>query len=120
MRTKDKILIVFLTIITLGFIWIYWKNKSKNKTENQLSKSYKTSINVTLLIELLGKKENINKIENSHKKIKIYLNNTKLVKAEEIQKLKGISGVLVSSTYVNLIVGNVAEYLKTEIENIMK
>ncbi|MBN3534563.1 PTS glucose transporter subunit IIB [Mycoplasma procyoni] len=120
MKTKDKFLVGFLSVITLGLIWIYWKKAAKPTQHNQLSQSTKIPFNLNELISLLGNKENITKVENSHKKIKIYLNNTKNLELQKIQSLKGISGVLASSNYINLIVGNNAEYLKQQIENIIK
>ncbi|WGI36956.1 PTS transporter subunit EIIB [Mesomycoplasma lagogenitalium] len=116
MKNKDKILIVFLTIITLGFIWIYWKQKAKNNKENELSKTTKMVVDLDKLIENLGGKTNIDSLTNSHKRVKLYLNDSKKVNANEVQNMKGISGTLVSSKYIEIIVGNVAEHLANEVK----
>ncbi|UWD34117.1 hypothetical protein [Mesomycoplasma molare] len=120
MKTKDKIMIFFLTIITFGTIWIYWNSKKKNNKKNELSRSEKISFDINDLILFLGDINNIQNVENTHKKVKIYIKDSNLVKTEEIQKLKGISSTLVSSEYVNIIVGNVAEFLKEELSRKME
>ncbi|WP_033161327.1 hypothetical protein [[Mycoplasma] collis] len=119
MLLKDKFLIVFLTIITLGLIWIYW-SKLKNKTpNNELSSENKSSIKLSELFDSIGGKSNILKVENTHKKVKIFLNDISLVDKNKISKIKEISGLVLSNNSITLITGNNASYLKNEIEKLI-
>lgn len=110
MSKKDKFLMVFLTTITFGFIWIYWSKLKRNK-ENVLIKNDKLPFKIEELVKLLGGNENIENVENSISKIKIFLKDTKQIEVEKIKNLKGISGMVFSNFSISLVVGNVAEEL---------
>ncbi|UVD81982.1 PTS glucose transporter subunit IIB [Mycoplasma iguanae] len=116
MSFKDKIIMVSLTIITLGLIWIYWINK-KTPKKDYLSTSVKIPFALEKFLELLGSKNNIQNCSFTHNKVRIDLKNTKIVDREAIQDLKGISGVVLSSNSITIIVGNVAKTIAEKIIN---
>lgn len=112
MTKKEKILFIFLQIITLGLIWIYWNNKSKKyKNENYLSQELKSGINAIELIKLIGGPNNISEVVNTHTKVKIKYNIRERVQLDEIKKISGISGVFINDVAITIIVGNSAANL---------
>lgn len=112
MTKKEKILFIFLQIITLGLIWIYWNNKSKKyKNENSLSQELKSGINAIKLIKLIGGPNNISEVVNTHTKVKIKYNIRERVQLDEIKKISGISGVFINDVAITIIVGNSAANL---------
>lgn len=112
MTKKEKILFIFLQIITLGLIWIYWNNKSKKyKNENYLSQELKSGINAIKLIKLIGGPNNISEVVNTHTKVKIKYNIRERVQLDEIKKISGISGVFINDVAITIIVGNSAANL---------
>lgn len=119
MKLKEKILIGLLTIITFGTIWIYW-SKKKTQPKNELSISKRIDVNLEKLINLLLGLENINSVSATHTKVKINLKNVENIQINEIKNLKGISGVVVSSNAITIIVGNSAQTIKEELENKIK
>lgn len=111
MTLKDKIILVLLSIITLGiYPLIIFKNKNK-EVKSELSTSNKISINIDKLKTLLGGKKNIAGAEYTHTKVKIFLKDTKLANINKIKELKGISGVFGTSKNITIIVGNQAKLL---------
>lgn len=116
MTFKDKLLIIFFNVITLGLINIYWKNKKTQKKE-YLSYSTKIPFNLNELFQNLGGRENINNTSYTQNKIRFDLLNINLINKQQIENLKGISGVVLSSASITLIVGNVAKTIFEEINN---
>ncbi|NQZ66043.1 MAG: PTS glucose transporter subunit IIB [Mycoplasmatales bacterium] len=109
MTGKDKFIYILLSIITLG-IYPYMINKRKNENfSNELSEANKLSIKIEKLIEYLGGKENIIGTEYTHTKIKIFFNEKSKLQVENIEKLKSVSGIVASSKYITIIVGNQAK-----------
>ncbi len=105
MTTADKIKIILLTIITLGLIWI-WINK-KQTTKNELTIDTKVKVNIESIIKFIGV-ENITEISNTHQRVKILFKNRDIVDKESLEKLKGITGTMFTSTSVSLVVGKSA------------
>ncbi len=105
MTFLDKIKLTFLTIFTLGLIWI-WLNK-KNKTKNELSSSLKITVNLKSLTSFINK-NNIKEVTNTQNKVKIIVKDMSKVNKEGIKKLRGISGTMFTSTSITIIVGNSA------------
>ncbi len=118
MTLHEKIQYWFLIIITFGLIFLYWKTK-KNKVKNELSTKSKISININKIILLLGDVNNIKKIESSNTKIKIYFENKEKIKVDNIKKVNGVSGVFVTSSYIQLIVGKEAHAIEKKINSII-
>lgn len=113
MTFKEKFLFVFLQIITFGLIWIYWnKQKAKFSQENQLSVATKTNFDVEKLIELVGNKDNILEVTNTHTKVKIQFKDRYQVNQNEINNLKGISGIFFNDQTITIIVGNEAKLIQ--------
>ncbi|NQZ28893.1 MAG: hypothetical protein HRT98_00705 [Mycoplasmatales bacterium] len=117
MTTSDKIKIILLTIITLGLIWI-WINK-KQTSNKELTVDTKIKVNIDSIIEYIGA-ENIMEIINTHQRIKIIFKDRKDVNKEELEKLKGVSGTMFTTTSVSLVVGKsaaeVAKRLKLKLK----
>lgn len=116
MLARDKFFLIFLTIITLGIIWLFLKRK--RKTATQLPTTSKHTFDIQILITILGKK-NIVKSEATYSKIKIYLKETNNQMLEKAKKIKGISGIIMSSNSISLIVGNSAKFSSDEINKII-
>lgn len=113
MTFKEKFLFVFLQIITFGLIWIYWnKQKAKFSQENQLSVATKTNFDVEKLIELVGNKDNILEVTNTHTKVKIQFKDRHQVNQNEINNLKGVSGIFFNDQTITIIVGNEAKLIQ--------
>ena len=119
MNKKDKFLMVFLTIITFGFIWIYW-SKLKKKEENVIKKSSKLPFKIEELVNYLGGKENIISATNTISKVKIEIQDNEKIEVEKIKKIKGISGIVIGNFSISLIVGNISEELTKQLNNLNK
>jgi len=114
---QEKILYWFLVIITFGLIFLYWKTK-KIEIKSEISKKETITINIDKLLLLLGEQENIKAVESTNTKIKIYFKNRKEIKFEEIKKMNGVSGVFVTSNYIQIIVGKEAQAIERKINSI--
>lgn len=111
MSFKDKILLLLLTIITLGIYPFLIFRKRQRPTTTKLSTSSKITLSISQLKSALGGDDNIAGNEYSHTKIKIFFKDRTLIDLAKIQKLKGVSGVVVSSKNITIIVGNQAKEL---------
>lgn len=112
MTFKEKFLFIFLQIITIGLIWIYWnQQKQKLGQENELSYATKTNFEINKLINLIGEKENILEITNTHTKVKISFKDRTKINPEAIKNLKGVSGIFFNDQTITIIVGNEARII---------
>lgn len=112
MTFKEKFLFIFLQIITIGLIWIYWnQQKQKLGQENELSYATKTNFEINKLINLIGEKENILEISNTHTKVKISFKDRTKINPEAIKNLKGVSGIFFNDQTITIIVGNEARII---------
>ncbi len=114
MTKMDKVKLVFLTIISFGFIWFFINKKTVIKTE--LSKEDKVLINIKKLKMFIGE-DNITNITNTQQRVKIEFKERGLVNTESINKMNGISGILTSSNSIIIIVGKSAEAVKNKLKN---
>ena len=112
---RVKIIYVLLSIVTFGVYPYVLKKRLQNKPINSLSQAKKININLDELIKSLGGKNNIDGAEYTHTKIKVFISNVEIVDKEEVNKIKGISGVFISSNRITLIVGNQAKLLTQEL-----
>lgn len=112
---SDKILIIVLTIITLGLIWIKWKKDIKH-TKNTIYQVNKIPFDIAKLKKYLGE-NNIIEVKNTATRIIISFSNIELIKVEEIKKLRGVSGVFLSSKNISLILGEYALAVYNQIIN---
>ncbi|MDI4567694.1 MAG: hypothetical protein E7Y34_01255 [Mycoplasma sp.] len=116
MQFKNKVLFIFLTIITCGLFLIYVYSKKNIMPKNQLTQDTKININVLKLVELIGGFDNIKDIKSEYKKIKIFFNNKKLIQNDKLTKLKNIKGVFLSSeSIIVLLTSNFSLALREEI-----
>ena len=117
MTFKDRTILILLSIITLGIYPAVIYSKKSNKKNTELSVEDKVSVNTTKLIELLGGEENLNGVEYTNTKVKIFFKSKEKVDVESIQNLKNISGVFASSKYITVIVGKQAKALSERLIN---
>ena len=112
MTIKNKIKLIILTILTLGIYPIVIMKKVKQPKEaNKLSEAAKITFNIEKLIALLGGDSNIAGVEYTHKKVKILVEDRKIINVESISKLKGISGILAGARSITIVVGNQAKLI---------
>ncbi|WP_029906025.1 PTS transporter subunit EIIB [Mycoplasmopsis opalescens] len=121
MKRKDKFLIVLLTIFTLGFCWLYWhvKNKQKLKMLRGETKAKTTDSEIEKLILFLGGKDNINEVHHTTSSLKVIINNKNKVEVENLKKIKGVSGLLISTNKVSLVCGEFASVYAEKIKYII-
>ncbi|WP_036459143.1 PTS sugar transporter subunit IIABC [Mycoplasma leonicaptivi] len=101
---KYRIKMIFLTIITFGLIWIKWSKKIEHK-KNTIYQVENIPFNIEAFFSLLGTKENIKKIDSKHSRIDIYFSDISKINKEQIQKLKGVSGIFVKSDTISVVLG---------------
>ncbi|WP_029513222.1 PTS sugar transporter subunit IIA [Mycoplasmopsis primatum] len=111
MTKKDKFIIVLLTIITLGFCWLHWhiKNKKIQQIKKGEIKKLDPSIKIDELISLLGSSDNITAVESSISTLKCTVKNKDLINVEKIKSLKYVTGIMVSTSRISLVVGDYAK-----------
>lgn len=114
MGFKDRFLWIFLIIITFGLIQIYWK-KQKSPEKNYLSVSEKIPFEMTKFYQTIGSLENIQNCAFTHNKVRVDLKDIRKIDQQSILNLRGISGVVISSSSVNIIVGNSAKKIAEQI-----
>lgn len=115
MKFKDKLLLVSLSIITLGFYPMIMFRKRGVEPKNELSRRENNVVDVEHLIQLLGGKDNINGAEYTQTKIKLLINDKDSVKVEDLKNLKGVTGVFATSNHISLVVGNIAKSLSHQL-----
>ncbi|VEU76905.1 PTS transporter subunit EIIB [Mycoplasmopsis columbina] len=116
MKAKDKLLIGFYTVITLGLCWVYWKKQAKKKSiEEVKNQELPKYINLDELILLLGGKENIKSINSSLSNLKLEINNRSLVETKKLSELKYVSGIMVGDKKISLVVGDDATAISKEL-----
>ncbi|MGZ9755482.1 PTS glucose transporter subunit IIB [Mycoplasma sp. 246B] len=98
---KRTWIIIFYTIITFGFIWLKWKNKSKNHQKNTIYQENNLPFKIQTLINAL-KQENIIKITNTHYRVNITLKDTKIIDIQSIKALKGVRGLFLKSNSISI------------------
>ena len=111
MSIKEKIIYIFISVITIGIYPIIINRNKTHKIDNKLSEAKVVSMDPNELIKNLGGKKNFETVEHTHTKIKIFIYNSSLVNVELLSKLKGVSGIFCSSKSIVLIVGNQAKIL---------
>ncbi|TKA59430.1 Glucose/sucrose specific PTS system IIB component (PtsG) [Mycoplasmopsis bovis 8790] len=119
MTTGDKWKIATLTIFTLGFCWVYWsvKNKKVKKLKKGEINKLDSSMDTLELINLLGGKGNISSVSNTISRIKVIINDKSIVQKDKLEQLKYVSGIMISSNNVSLVVGDYAKKLSEELNN---
>lgn len=110
MSFKDKLILVTLSILTLGIYPIVAFSKKPKEVKVELSVE-KVITDTKKLITHLGTKTNIAGVEFTQTKIKVFVNDKSKVNAETIKNLKGVSGIVLSSKYATIIVGKQAKEL---------
>ncbi|MBZ4195543.1 PTS transporter subunit EIIB [Mycoplasma tauri] len=122
MTKKDKFIIVILTIFTIGFCWLYWKLKAKKIQKNKRGEINKldSSVDIEQLINFLGTRKNIISVDNSISSLKVKFKEKELINVEALKKLKYISGVMLSTNKISLIVGSYAKLISIKLNDFLK
>ena len=115
MTTKDKLILIFLSIVTLGIYLIFIFRKKDSNISSELSQVSKLTVNIKKLLEFIGGSENILGVEYTQTKVKIFIKEHEKVLINELQKLKNISGVFKNTKNVTIIVGKQAKELASQI-----
>lgn len=115
MTFKDKLLLILLSIITLGIYPLVIFKKNSSETKTTLSSDDKVSVNIDKLRENLGTEENIVGVEFTHTKVKVFVKEKAKVNIEAISKQKGISGVFATTKSITIIVGNSAKAISEKL-----
>ncbi|MGL5308957.1 MAG: PTS glucose transporter subunit IIB [Metamycoplasmataceae bacterium] len=118
MTGKEKFIYWFLIIITFGLIHLHWKTK-RIDVKDELSRKNKITINMNKLISNLGDLENIISAESTHTKVKIFFKNKEKIEIENIKGINGISGVFITSNYLQIIVGNEALLIEQQLNSLI-
>ncbi|AJC50062.1 PTS glucose transporter subunit IIB [Mycoplasma flocculare] len=116
MKLISKIIYLLLQIFSFGFFAKYIKKKH-NKINSDFIYEKKFDFKIEELVNLLGGKVNIEKSDFTISRLRIKLKSTENLDFEKIKKLKGISGIFVSSDMLNLIVGNKSKAIWKAINN---
>lgn len=109
MTLKDKIIYIFISIITFGIYWLIIKRNKNSAPTKELSMNNKVSIDLKKLISYLGGKDNIFGTEYTQNKVKIFIKNREITNIQDIDKITGISGIVVGAKYITIIVGKQAK-----------
>ncbi|OYD26779.1 phosphotransferase system IIB component [Mycoplasma testudineum] len=111
-----KVFAKIANIITFGAL-----RRRAIKNNNYLDKeNVKTSFNENELWELLGGINNINSVSATLSKLRINFENNKLVNVEKIKKYPEVTGVLLSTKSINIIMGAAAKELEQKINQLLK
>lgn len=116
MTLKDKIILIFLVTITFGLYYFLVIKKNKSE-ENVLSVDTNVKVNINKLVELIGL-DNIDRVDNSHTKVTIYIKDRSNIDIESIRSLSGISGIFATSSYITILVGKSAQLVRERIERL--
>ncbi|MXR10843.1 PTS glucose transporter subunit IIB [Mycoplasma hyopneumoniae] len=116
MKLVSKIIYFFLQIFTFGLFAKYLKKKH-NKKNSDFTYEQNFDFKIEVLINLLGGRPNIEKSDFNISRLRIKLRSTENLDFEKIKKLKGISGIFVSSDTITLIVGNKSKAISEAINN---
>lgn len=117
MNTKDKFILILLTIITLGLIWIFI-NKKREVPENNLKVGSKIPFKMGDLLFILGK-DNIISSSSTHTKVKVQIKSSENVDFDALSKLKGVSGTFSTSNSITIIIGNSAPLVDQQINKVI-
>ncbi|QKT05490.1 PTS sugar transporter subunit IIABC [Mycoplasma sp. OR1901] len=113
---KNKLKLVFYTVITFGLIWIKWKKQAKKPANTFFQLDY-LPFKLNDVIDNLGGIKNIIDLDLKPSRVNLSIKDSKIVKANELKNTKGISGIFLKSNSVSLILG---EFSKTFYETIKK
>ncbi|APJ38731.1 hypothetical protein BLA55_03665 [Mycoplasmopsis pullorum] len=114
MLLKDKIKMIFLTIITFGLIWIKWTKMKNSNLENSFYVANKLPFKMEQFYAIIPK-ESILSISNTHIRTNITVADASKVAIEELQKLKNVTGVVVMSNKISLVLNEYAPVLAQEL-----
>lgn len=116
MNFKMKLKIAFLSIITLGLIWIKWNKENKTK-DNTIYQSKKSGINVNKLLDYIGK-DNIKQISNTNSRLIVEIINPEIVQIENIKKMNKVNGIMLNSKKLSIILNEYTCAAKEELETL--
>ncbi|QJG66828.1 PTS glucose transporter subunit IIB [Mycoplasma phocoenae] len=112
MTGKNKFKYYFLLISTFGLIKLRWKKYRQTEVKNKLTVKEQIDFDINELIQFLGGKDNITNTIATYSKIKISFKDKSLIQSKKIQTLNGVSGMVLQSQSITLVVGNNAKYIE--------
>ncbi|WLP85154.1 PTS sugar transporter subunit IIABC [Mycoplasma seminis] len=115
---KNKFLIVFLTIITFGLIWIKW-NKQSKKEKNTIYQNDKLPFKISDFLTATGE-NNITALSTRLNRINVEVKDIKKVNLENIKKMKGISGIFAKSQSFSIVLGEYTQVVYQELSKLLK
>ncbi|MBN4083361.1 PTS sugar transporter subunit IIABC [Mycoplasma sp. CSL10137] len=113
---KNKIKLIFYTVISFGLIWIKWKKQAKKPANTFFQLDY-LPFKLDDVIKSLGGKKNIIDLDLKPSRVNLHIKNSKIVNTEELKNTKGITGVFLKSNSISLILG---EFSKIFYEIVLK
>ena len=119
MTNKNILILILLTVVTLGLFWVFHfiKLKKTKKVNSNLSFSSRIPFSIKKLVGALTL-ENIIKSEYTQMKVKIFVKSTKEINVEDLKKIKSISGSFMTSDSITIIVGNSAKTISNQINQL--
>ncbi|EDU06560.1 hypothetical protein [Ureaplasma urealyticum] len=114
LNTKQKSLIIFLSIITLGIFAIYFFSKAKKTSQiknTHLRTSSKIPFSLTAFYDCVGSKDNLANVDATINTLKIELKEASLLNNEELKHL-GAKGIMRNQTKISIIFGDFCLELK--------
>ncbi|MBZ4203958.1 PTS transporter subunit EIIB, partial [Mycoplasma tauri] len=79
-----------------------------------------SSVDIEQLINFLGTRKNIISVDNSISSLKVKFKEKELINVEALKKLKYISGVMLSTNKISLIVGSYAKLISIKLNDFLK
>lgn len=104
MYTKSKFKIVFFTIITFGLIWIKWNKQTKHQ-KNTIYQVDKLPFNSEVFLNCFSNLTDIESLELKPSRVTILFKKQPQVNVDQLKQLKGISGIMLNSNKMSLILG---------------
>lgn len=120
MTDKTKIRLYY--IFTLGIGYLIAKKKAKviaSQINDELTVSEKIPFDTSKLIELLGGKENIKKIDATLNSLKVEVDDIEKINQKEI-KLLGAKGTILSENGVTCLFGDYSKKLSEVLNETIK
>lgn len=106
--------IQFLTFGKFGKIL----SKKHNKPNNSINYSEDIKFEINKLVSLLLGATNIQKAEFTFSRVAIFLNTLENVNIDELKNLPGVSGVVVGTNNISLIVGSTSKFIANSLNNL--
>ena len=99
-------------IVILSFVYI---KRANIESRNKINVDTQLKINVKTLLDNMGGLKNVTAAKASINKVRINFVDDSLIKIEEIKKIKGVTGTIISIHHIDIVVGTQAHLLADHI-----